>query len=410
MSIRSLRLGRVALALVLSFFAVSSAFAGPDAPKNIILLVGDGMGPEQIKAAGLYGFGKAGSLSFESMPVKGEMITSPVFSKMGNITDSAAAGTAMATGKKVINGTLSMDEDGKPMPTVLEYYQSKGKRTGLVTTSYLCDATPAAFAAHVGKRAELSDVARQLLASKIDVLFGGGAFDSGFGPDDVRKAGYETAVNRKEMLAMKPAKDKRFAAPFCNGRMPFEYLYTTKADKSYDEIPHLTEMAVKALELLDNENGFFVMIEGGNIDTAGHKNDLPANIYDTLEFDNAVRAVLKWAADRNDTLVVVTADHETGGLWIVRDNGKGKLPEVTWSSKGHTGTNVRVFAQGPGSEHIASVIDNTDIFHILKGDYKTATSRPVTSRPAPRPASTEPASQPTTATTTPSPTSIYSAE
>ena len=123
-------------------------------------------------------------------------------------------------------------------------------------------------------------------------------------------------------------------------------------------------MTATALRVLDNNGqGFFLMVEGGKIDWAGHKNDLGRNVGETVEFAAAVEEVLKWLDGRNDTLIVITADHETGGLEVLKNNGKGTLPQVSWSTTGHTPVKVPVYAYGPGAEAFTGPMDNTDIFH-----------------------------------------------
>ena len=139
----------------------------------------------------------------------------------------------------------------------------------------------------------------------------------------------------------------------------------------YDTVPHLSEMTSAAIRALDNDpNGFFLMVEGGRIDKAAHINIIERNVFETLEFDRAFRVVMNWAKDREDTLIIVTADHECGGLKVLRNRGRGSMPDVLWSSrydstKDHTGVNVPVYAVGEGAENFAGVIDNTDIFKIL---------------------------------------------
>ena len=147
----------------------------------------------------------------------------------------------------------------------------------------------------------------------------------------------------------------------------------------YDTIPHLSEMTSAALRVLDNDpNGFFLMVEGGKIDWAAHDNILELTVFETLEFDRAFRAAMSWAEDREDTLIVVTADHECGGLKVVKNNRRGFMPEVFWGSKDHSGANVPIYAAGQGAREFVGTIDNTDIFKILMNltsDSSVATSQ-----------------------------------
>jgi alkaline phosphatase len=188
------------------------------------------------------------------------------------------------------------------------------------------------------------------------------------------QAGFTVATKRAELLAIKPAAGDHTLGIFGTGPMCYEYDYQTKAKNDYDTLPHLSEMAMWAVESLSaNPKGFFVMIEGGCIDKACHGNQLPQSIGETIEFDKTVKLICQWAANRDDTLILVLADHETGGLKVTANNGQGQLPTVTWVSKSHTGVNVPLFATGPGSEVITGVLDNTDIFRLMTGTFTAPT-------------------------------------
>jgi alkaline phosphatase len=330
---------------------VSLASAG--APKYVILFIGDGMGPEEVKAAGMYANGEAGTLAFEKLPVWTTVTTDCAG---GVVTDSAAAATAIATGKKVEKGVISaaIPGDGKDLETILEYYQKRGASTGLVTTSFLTDATPAAFASHAGKRGDFNDITADYLHKvKPNVLMGG---NKHIKADEAKKAGYTIVTNREEFLAL-DAKAEMVAGLFGNkGVMP--YVMDTDSSK-YPGIVEMTKTAIKVLE--KDPDGFFLMVEGGNIDHAGHVNKLLENVTETMAFADTVTAGMEWAKGKDDVLIVVTADHETGGLRVVKSLGKGKLPEVKWATKKHTGTPVDLYAWGKGAERLASIKDNTEI-------------------------------------------------
>ena len=150
------------------------------------------------------------------------------------------------------------------------------------------------------------------------------------------------------------------AGLFGEGHMPYEYDYSVGQDLKYDSLPHLSEMARVALQILGhNKQGFFLMIEGGRVDHAGHDNNIERNIFETVEFARTAQMVMEWAAGRQDTLLVVTADHETGGLKVLSGNGKGAFPTVTWSTGDHTSVNVPAYAWGVGADRVAAVLDNT---------------------------------------------------
>lgn len=328
------------------------------------------MGPEEIKAAGIYKNGIEGSLPFESLPYHAMMTT---YSADSSVTESAASATAMATGHKVNNGVLStaIPGDGSELTTVLEYLKGQGKSTGLVTTTYITEATPAAFGAHENSRSNLSQIASDYLnQTKPDILFGGGAH--GITESDAIAAGYTVVKNRIEMEALMTNTVYPVSGQFGTSHFPFEYDYFTGSDHGYDTLPHLSEMTQTALDILQNDpDGFFLMVEGGRIDHAGHLNSIAKNIFETIEFSNAVDTVLSWASVHTDTLVIVTADHETGGLQVQGNNGQGNIPPVSWSTAGHTGINVDVYAQGPNSYMVNGIIDNTDIFSIMMAGTPT---------------------------------------
>ena len=342
--------------LIAVFMVSFSAFSQKMMPKNIIFMIGDGMGFEQVKAAGMYLNGQEGALPFESLPVRGEVMTKSADSA---VTDSAAAATAMATGIKVNNQVVSiaLPGDGKDLKTFTEFFKEYGKRTGILTNSYLNDATPACFSGHARKRDDFEELSRDMIKNvHPSLLFGGGC--KGMSAGFLEDAGYAVATDLKSMEELTP-ESKSWAGLFGASMLPYE------KGGDYSRLPRLSQMVKKALLLLDNEKGFFIMVEGGLIDKAGHGNDLEKSIGETVEFGNAVKTVLAWAKDRNDTLIIVTADHETGGLTVIENNGRGNYPEVTWKSKGHSGVNVPLYVWGENSEAFGKTIDNTDIFKTI---------------------------------------------
>lgn len=338
------------------------AHAAPP-PKNVIFLIGDGMGFEQASAAGMYANGLPGTLGFEGFPYQAEVTT---YSADSSVTDSAAAGTAIATGFKVNNGVVStaIPGDGSELQTLLEYSRDQGKRTGLVTTTYMTHATPATFGAHEPSRNNYSQIAGDYLnQTRPNVLFGGGA--NGLSLSSAEAAGYTVVTDRDSMQALDTNGETMVSGQFGTSHFPYEWNYYNGTDDGYDTLPHLSEMTTTALDILDNDpDGFFLMVEGGRIDHACHNNQLRRAVFETLEFDNSVQAVFDWAAGRDDTLVLVTADHETGGLTVLENNGQGEFPTVSWSTTGHTGANVPIYAWGINAEMVYDVLDNTDLFHI----------------------------------------------
>jgi alkaline phosphatase len=295
------------------------------------------MGFEQIRAAGIYANGVDGTLSFEAFPHQAELTT---YSASSSITDSAAAMTAIATGFKVNNGVISIayPGDGSELETLLEYFRDIGKSTGLVTTTYITHATPACFGAHEANRASLLEIATDYLnQTRPNVLFGGG--DNGISISSAEHAGYTVVTDRAEMQSLDPDNITMVSGQFGNTHLPYEY-------DGLGSLPHLSEMTLKALEILgNNPDGFFLMVEGGRIDHAGHANDTVRNVIETVEFSNAVEVAVDWAQEHLDTLIIVTADHETGGLTVLQNNGRA----ISQLSLGPLqGTRGRMFPSMPG--------------------------------------------------------------
>ena len=319
--------------------------------RNIIVCIGDGMGPNHVALARHHGVGHDRKLYMELLPVHGEVMTHSANKK---VTDSAAAATAMACGVKTNNGMIGMTPDKTPYSSVLELLQKKGWRTGLVATSQISHATPAGFASHVDSRNKQKEIAGQLLDSRVEVLLGGGRK---YWDDELlakaANAGYQVITARDEMATLKPE--------------PVIGLFGDDGLTTFSPEPMLSEMSKTAIKLLNSpEKGwfapkpkFFLMIEGSQIDWASHANDTDRKIRQTLLFDMAVREAIEFARRDGHTLVLVTADHETGGLTL-KPNEDNELT-VKWTTGGHTATNVSVYAFGPGSEIFSGTIDNTDI-------------------------------------------------
>ena len=332
--------------------------------KNVVFLIGDGMGLAQVAAARIKTVGADGRLHIERMPIIGLVNT---HSANSLITDSAAGATALATGYKTNNGMVSVSPDGKKLYTILEACRDRGMATGLVATSTITHATPAAFAAHVRSRGDQSTIALQLLENRVNVLLGGGKMfflpqsQPGSKRKDERdliveakKIGYTFVETREQLLKITNIK-------YLLGLFQVGALTTTSPKE-----PSLAEMTQKAIELLSqNRKGFFLMVEGSQIDWACHANDPDNTIRQTVLFDEAVKAALDFALKDKRTLVVVTADHECGGMAINGGSLDGKNLNIGWTTKGHTGVPVPIYAFGPKAEQFTGLHDNTDIPRIL---------------------------------------------
>jgi alkaline phosphatase len=346
----------------------SAGIPGPEGKaRNVILFIGDGMGAGQIEAAGMYRAGAGGTLSFEAFPHRGYLST---LNAEGGVTDSAAAATAMATGSRVSNGVLAVaiPGNGRPLGTVLELLGRQGKRTGLVTTTFITHATPAAFASHVASRDDYGGIAVAYLNdSHPNLLFGGGGH---IRQADAKEAGYTVVTDRDDMMRLNTVAETHVFGSFGDGHIPFEY-------DGLADLPHLSEMTQVALRILENApDGFFLMVEGGRIDHACHANDTMRAILETIEFSDAVEIALDWARSHPETLILVTADHETGGLIVAKNNGAGVIPTVSWSTSGHTAANVPVYGWGAGAERVSGIMENTEIFQIMmKSSTRHGSSR-----------------------------------
>lgn len=342
-------------------------------PKNVILFIGDGMGPTQLTTARIAAVGPNGRLWMDRMPVTGIVLT---HSANSLVTDSAASATALACGSKTNNSMIGQDPNG-PLLSILELARQRGLRTGLVVTKNITDATPAAFVAHVRHRNMESTIARQLVGSRMNVLFGGGKayfipraskdskrLDQRDLIQQARQAGYLYLENLAGLDHQSP---DLVLGLFSMGAM------ITRPPE-----PSLSEMTEAAIRLLDrpsepNDMGFFLMVEGSQIDTACHDNDLEGMVRQLLLFDMAVKTGLEFAIRDGSTLVLVTADHETGGLHIVppparsqrtgsdQDEVRADRLYVQWTSKAHTGSPVILFAYGPGAMRFTGLMDNTDL-------------------------------------------------
>ena len=283
-------------------------FAAPaERPRNLILFIADGFGPA---SATMGRAAKGAPLAFDSL-LTGAVETSATDSR---VTDSAASATAYACGVKTYNGAIGVTPDGAPCVTILERAEAAGMSTGLVATSRITHATPAAFAAHVPRRSQEAEIAEQMLASGVDVLLGGGA--GRFADrDDGRDLLAAAAADGWTVATDRAGYDALSALPAAGLLAPSHLAYEVDRDAAAE--PSLAEMTRRALRLLDahaGEAGFFVMIEASRIDHAGHANDPAGHLHDILAYDAAVAEALAWAAADGETLVVATADHETGGM------------------------------------------------------------------------------------------------
>ena len=354
--------------------------------KNVIYLIGDGMG-----------FGAVTSLllsedevtGFEQAPVIG---LSETCSANNYVTDSAAGGTALATGTRTNNGFVGADPDGNQLTSVLRKAQAMGKKTGIVVNTTLTEATPAAFYAGVTSRKMVFDIAKQFTESNVDVAIGGGLDHFIARPDSLDltatliEKGYDVFLNWETVLGTDSEKfvgilplydlhrreENNGTASAAEGQ---EVCLAAQLASLNEDVntTHLSEptvylekATVKALDILsrNNKDGFFLMIESAIIDGYGHNNDSDGMIVEMKEFNRTLQNMIDYVNNNPETLLVVTADHETGGTGVYYNGhnpGNEGPVKLNFSTSGHTGTVVPIFAYGPGAENFAGLMKNTDV-------------------------------------------------
>lgn len=342
------------LLIAFTTFATLAAVEAQEV-KNIIFLIGDGMG-----------LASASMMQLENnyeptiFDLADNIALQKTYSLDNRVTDSAASGTALATGFKTNNTMLGQLPDGTNTESLMELAADKGKATGVVVTTYLQHATPGAFYAHVPSRHEYATISEQLLASDIDIAIGGGmAFFK------------ERYNNRKK--ATKAITESGFAlVESLDADMSGERILALLADKEIENrTGYLAKATTAAIEHLDNnDNGFVLMVEGSLIDGMGHGNDAKGQQGEMRDFMEAIEVAVAYAREHTDTLVVVTADHETGGLAIISGNADFNLSEqgveYKWATGGHSGVMVPIYLYGTGAELINGVMENADLGKRLK--------------------------------------------
>lgn len=376
-----LKIQRILLLILINFLFILCSNLETNTqqkPKNIILMIGDGMGVVQI-TSGIYSSNKPlNFLRFKNVA----LMTNHSYDNI--VTDSAASATAMATGIKTYNGAVSVDPQKKPIKTIMELAKENGYNVGVVVTSLVTDSTPAAFLSHTEDRKNEFEIALDILDVEPNILLGGGLKYFKDRPDqkdlleEFRKKGYDIYFNWEDLLKTNINKNNKILGLFADYGLPpavktmanpdskyYDYL-NSKTDfnkfRSQDYLVQMTRFAIKYLE--SQNKPFILLIEGSQIDWAGHNMDANYIIAEVLDFDNAIGEALNYAERDQKTLVIVTADHETGGFAIVKGQ-PGKF-ETKFIHSSHTSQLVPVFTFGPGSNEFSGIFDNTDIFKKIK--------------------------------------------
>ena len=315
--------------------------AEAQSPKYIFYFIGDGMGPLHVKLGG------GDSLCFAQFPVRGELTTR---SASDSITDSAAAGTALATGHKTKNGAIGVDAGGQRVESIAYAAQRSGRKVGIMSTVSIDHATPASFFASVPSRKMADRIAEQMAPTGFDLFAGAGLVKPSGAWTALVDSGYSVVRGRVGELS-----GNKVVWIQERGKVAGELPYAV--DRKADDM-RLEEMTERAIEYLNGPRGFFLMVEGGKIDWASHANDAVRARGEVRDFAEAVAEAVKfYEAHPSETLVVVTADHETGGLG---------LNPVSWSKTDHTAAHVPIYALGVGSELFGGWQDNTAVAEKLR--------------------------------------------
>ncbi len=316
-------------------------------PKNVIFMIGDGMGISQIFAAMVV---NNNSLALEKCPICG---FSKTYSFDHFTTDSSAGATALACGVKTRNGMIGMNADSVKVPSILEIASRNNLSTGFVVACSVTHATPAAFIAHQVNRDMNEEIAVDIVKSKIDVFIGGGRkyFDARIDDcnlmDSLKHKNFKIATSLEQL---KKVKNGKLAGLLYDDQNP-------PISERGSMLPDGTSIAINIMK--NNKKGFFLMVEGSQIDWAGHDSNTKWVVNEVLDFDKAVAKAIDFAQKDKNTLVIITADHETGGMALLDGKFGADSIKAVFATKNHTGVPVPVFAYGPGAENFSGFMENT---------------------------------------------------
>jgi len=424
-------------ALIVALVLPAATFAAPNnaksnaEAKNVIVFISDGWGYNHIEATDYYQYGAAGTQVYEKFPtavgmstymVPGSYDTNDAWADFDYVksgaTDSAAAATAMAAGVKTYSGAIGVDLDKNPVKNVVEYAEDLGKATGVITSVEFSHATPAAFVAHNESRNNYAAIANEMIySSATEVIMGCGAPDydnsgnpgasnttkyvggdatwaditddmtvTGADADDDGNADDWTVIRDRadfQAMAESDTPSRVLGIPYVYQTLQYnragDYGADPYVDPMIETVPTLEEMTKAAINVLDNdEDGFFLMVEGGAVDWASHGNSSGRMIEEQIDFNNSVEAAVEWVKKNSnwgETLIIVTGDHECGYLtgtgsdpeWMpVVNNGAGTLPGVEWHSGSHTNSIIPFFAKGDVARLFKGCADETDL---VRGAY-----------------------------------------
>lgn len=351
--------GKCLTVLILLF---STGVAQERIPKNIILMIGDGMGISQVTAGRTY----KGSLELDKFRTLGLLLTH-AYGKY-YVTDSAAGATALSSGVKTYNGAIGVGPDTTKVETALERAEKLGKKTGIVVSCSITHATPASFVAHVPNRAMQLEIAEQMSSADVDIYLGSGwgwflpQSKGGRRTDGrdlvatMQKRGYVYVSSDSGFRSLDLTTSEKILGLFAKNHVP----------EAQKRVPSLVEMTAKAISFLSGSaNGFFLMVEGSQIDWAGHDNKSDQIAVEMADFDDAIGEALRFAQQNPETLIIVTADHETGGYSLVGGSREKRQIEGKFIYGGHTAAMVPLFSTGPSAERFAGIQENSNVGKIL---------------------------------------------
>ena len=347
----------------LAALLLSIGVASAQEVKNIIYLIGDGMGLGSVSMMQIEG-GYAPTIFDEAENIA----LQKTYSADNRVTDSAASGTALASGYKTNNTFVGCTPDGVAVESLMDVAKAEGKATGVVVTTYLQHATPAAFYAHTPSRHNYHIITEQLVGSSLDVAIGGGM---GHFKEVYKEEVEDVISNHGFTLVESMAKIKEQ----CGDSRTLALLSDWEVgSNSGSYLADATREALRLLEVRGEDNGFVLMVEGSLIDGMGHANNAEAQQIEMQGFMGAIEVAVEYAREHEGTLVVVTADHETGGLSIVSADANFNLSEqgveYRWTTNGHSGVMIPIYLYGTANESINGIVENTDIANTLKGLIK----------------------------------------
>ncbi len=330
---------------------------GAERPESIIIFVADGLGFTHLSAARVVHHGPRGAAAWDRFEAHGWHQSHPA---EGLIIDSAAAATALATGRETRSGAVSVDAAGKPLETLFEAASRRGYRTGLVTDSFIWDATPAAFVAHARAREEAATILEQMVASGIEVLFGELV---GVGEGEIPDWESTLELLRQRFVLL----DERLVAPpGLEPPTPVAAIFPEDAVNDLDSTPTLPQMVDAALQrLAPGDRPFVLLIESEEPDSASHENDFDRLLRGMQAIEAALTLVLDFSESDPGTLVLFTSDHDTGGLALTGGGQANHNLEPLWATRYHTAAVVPVMARGPGAEHFGGIHSTAQLGQIL---------------------------------------------